>query len=72
MACECSAEVMEKGGKEPLVREGARLTKGVIAKLKAAGVKEIPLTAGGIGRSRGADGIGRFQEEASWPKRISG
>ncbi|HSL02667.1 MAG TPA: DNA-directed RNA polymerase subunit beta, partial [Nitrospiraceae bacterium] len=39
----CSAEVFEKGGKEPLVREGAKLTKGLIAKLKAAGVKEIPL-----------------------------
>src|SRR2546427_813962 len=39
----CSAEVLEKGGKEPLVREGAKLTKGLIAKLKAAGVKEIPL-----------------------------
>jgi len=40
----CSAEVLEKGSKEPLVREGAKLTKGLIAKLKAAGVKEIPLT----------------------------
>src|SRR6195256_1105690 len=39
----CSAEVLEKGAKEPLVREGAKLTKGLIAKLKAAGVKEIPL-----------------------------
>ena len=39
----CSAEVLEKGGKEPLVKEGAKLTKGLIAKLKAAGVKEIPL-----------------------------
>ena len=29
--------------KEPLVREGAKLTKGIIAKLKAAGVKEIPV-----------------------------
>ena len=33
-----------KGGKEPLVREGAKLTKGIIAKLKAAGVKEIPVS----------------------------
>src|SRR5467141_1621865 len=40
----CSAELLEKGGKEPLVREGAKLTKGLIAKLKAAGVKEIPLS----------------------------
>jgi DNA-directed RNA polymerase subunit beta len=39
----CSGEVLEKGGKEPLVREGTRLTKGIIAKLKAAGVKEIPM-----------------------------
>src|SRR5256885_2340665 len=41
----CSAEVLEKGAKEPLVREGAKLTKGLIAKLKAAGVKEIPLAS---------------------------
>ena len=34
---------MEKGGKDPLVREGAKLTKVLIAKLKAAGIKEIPL-----------------------------
>src|SRR4029450_6262730 len=39
-----SSEVADKGGKEPLVREGAKLTKGIIAKLKAAGVKEIPAT----------------------------
>ena len=40
----CSTEVMEKGGKDPLVREGAKLTKVLIAKLKAAGIKEIPVT----------------------------
>ena len=40
----CSTEVMEKGGKNPLVREGAKLTKAKIAELKAAGVKEIPVT----------------------------
>ncbi len=40
----CSTEVMEKGGKDPLVREGAKLTKVMIAKLKAAGIKEIPVT----------------------------
>lgn len=40
----CSTEVLEKGSKEPLIREGAKLTKGLIAKLKAAGVKEIPLS----------------------------
>ena len=39
----CSTEVVDKGGKEPLVREGGKLTKGIIAKLKAAGVKEIPV-----------------------------
>ncbi|HEY7534155.1 MAG TPA: DNA-directed RNA polymerase subunit beta, partial [Nitrospiraceae bacterium] len=37
-------EVTEKGAKEPLVREGTRLTKGLIARLKSAGVKEIPVT----------------------------
>ncbi|MBA5871474.1 MAG: DNA-directed RNA polymerase subunit beta [Nitrospira sp. CR2.1] len=40
----CSTEVLEKGGKDPLVREGAKLTKVLIAKLKAAGIKEIPVT----------------------------
>ena len=40
----CSTEVTEKGGKDPLVREGAKLTKALIAKLKAAGIKEIPVT----------------------------
>ena len=40
----CSTEVVDKSGKEPLVREGAKLTKGIIAKLKAAGVKEIPVS----------------------------
>ncbi len=39
----CSSEVTEKGGKEPLVREGGKLTRPVIAKLKAAGIKEIPV-----------------------------
>jgi len=41
----CSSEVTEKGSKEPLVREGAKLTKVLIARLRAAGVKEIPVTA---------------------------
>ena len=41
--CAARRRCVEKGGKEPLVREGAKLTKGLIAKLKAAGVKEIPL-----------------------------
>ena len=39
-----STEVVDKSGKEPLVREGAKLTKGIIAKLKAAGIKEIPVS----------------------------
>jgi DNA-directed RNA polymerase subunit beta len=39
----CSIEVTEKGGKEVLVREGAKLTKAVIARLRSAGVKEIPV-----------------------------
>ncbi len=48
----CSMEVTEKGGKEPLVREGAKLTKALIARLKAAGVKEIPVAPGElIGRA---------------------
>src|SRR5437764_12682858 len=48
----CSAELLEKGGKEPLVREGAKLTYGIIAKVKASGVKGIPLaTTELVGRS---------------------
>ncbi|MEW6542081.1 MAG: DNA-directed RNA polymerase subunit beta [Nitrospirota bacterium] len=39
----CPIEVTEKGGKEPIVREGAKLTKATIGRLKAAGVKEIPV-----------------------------
>src|SRR6476659_1702070 len=47
-----STEVVDKSGKEPLVREGAKLTKGIIAKLKAAGVKEIPVaTSELVGRA---------------------
>ncbi len=42
----CSADVTEKGSKEVLAREGSRLTKPLIAKLKAAGIKEIPVAAG--------------------------
>ncbi|MGH7261107.1 MAG: DNA-directed RNA polymerase subunit beta, partial [Nitrospiraceae bacterium] len=41
----CSVEVTEKGGKELIVREGAKLTKALIARVKAAGVKEIPVEA---------------------------
>ncbi len=47
----CSIEVTEKGSKEPIVREGARLTKTLIARVKAAGVKEIPVN--------GAELVGR-------------
>ena len=38
----CSTEVTEKGGKEPIVREGGKLTRPIIARLKAAGIKEVP------------------------------
>jgi DNA-directed RNA polymerase subunit beta len=38
-----SAEVTEKGGKEAIVKEGAKLTKALIARLKAAGIREIPV-----------------------------
>jgi DNA-directed RNA polymerase subunit beta len=41
----CSIEVTEKGSKEPIVREGAKLTKALIARIKAAGVKEIPVNS---------------------------
>ena len=41
----CSIEVTEKGSKEPIVREGAKLTKTLIARVRAAGVKEIPVAA---------------------------
>ena len=68
----CSAEVIEKGGKEPLVREGAKLTKGLIAKLKAAGVKEIPACAERVGRPRGADANWWIPRRTRWRKEISG
>ncbi len=38
-----SVEVFEKGVKDPIVREGTRLTKSLMAKVRAAGVKEIPV-----------------------------
>ncbi len=38
-----SVEVFEKGGKVTIVREGAKLTKALIAKIRAAGVKEMPV-----------------------------
>jgi len=34
-------DMVEKGGKEPLAREGSKLTKATISRLKAAGMKEI-------------------------------
>ncbi|MYD31155.1 MAG: DNA-directed RNA polymerase subunit beta, partial [Nitrospira sp. SB0661_bin_20] len=38
-----SIEVFEKGCKDPIVREGTRLNKSLMAKVRAAGVKEIPV-----------------------------
>jgi DNA-directed RNA polymerase subunit beta len=67
----CSAEVMDKTGKESLVREGARLTKGVIAKLKAAGIKEIPMLPSElIGRAVLTELVD--SKRRNWQKRISG
>lgn len=40
-----SIEITEKGSKEPIVREGGKLTKALINRVRAAGVKEIPLNA---------------------------
>ncbi len=34
-------DMSEKGGKEPIAREGSKLTKATISRLKAAGIKEI-------------------------------
>ncbi|TLY20613.1 MAG: DNA-directed RNA polymerase subunit beta [Nitrospirae bacterium] len=34
-------DLVEKGSKEPIAREGSKLTKATIARLKAAGIKEI-------------------------------
>jgi DNA-directed RNA polymerase subunit beta len=34
-------DMVEKGGKEPIAREGSKLTKATIGRLKAAGIKEI-------------------------------
>ena len=38
-----SMDVFEKGGKDLIVREGMRVGKGLMAKMRAAGVKELPL-----------------------------
>ncbi len=40
----CAIEVTEKGGKDPIVREGAKLTKALIGRLRTAGIKEIPVS----------------------------
>ncbi len=36
-------DVFESGGKEPLVKEGMKLTKALMGRIKVAGVKEIPV-----------------------------
>jgi DNA-directed RNA polymerase subunit beta len=36
-------DMFEKGGRDPIVREGIKLTKVLMARVKAAGVKEIPV-----------------------------
>jgi DNA-directed RNA polymerase subunit beta len=41
----CPVEVTEKGGREPVIREGAKLTKTLIARMRTAGVKEIPVNS---------------------------
>ena len=38
-----SVEVLEKDSNTPIVRKGTRLTKTLIAKMRAAGVKEMPV-----------------------------
>ncbi len=39
----CPVEVTEKGSREPVVRVGAKLTKPLINRIRAVGVKEIPV-----------------------------
>ena len=39
----CPIEVTEKGSRETIVRAGAKLTKALIVRVKAAGIKEIPV-----------------------------
>ncbi|MCA9471720.1 MAG: DNA-directed RNA polymerase subunit beta [Nitrospirales bacterium] len=36
-------DIFESGGKEPIVKEGMRLTKAILARMRTAGVKEIPV-----------------------------
>ncbi len=36
-------DVFESGGKEPLVKEGMKLTKALMGRMRTAGVKEIPV-----------------------------
>jgi DNA-directed RNA polymerase subunit beta len=40
----CPIEITEKGGREPIVREGGKLTKALITRVKQAGVKEVPVS----------------------------
>ncbi len=48
----CPKSITEKDSKEPLVREGAKLNKALIARLRAVGIKEIPVnTAELVGRA---------------------
>ncbi|HEY5649252.1 MAG TPA: DNA-directed RNA polymerase subunit beta [Nitrospiria bacterium] len=37
------SNITEKKGKEPVVREGAKISKGMITRLRKMGIKEIPL-----------------------------
>lgn len=36
-------EVFEKGTKDPIVREGTKLTKSLLARMRSAGIKEMPV-----------------------------
>ena len=38
-------DLFEKGSKDPLVKEGIKLNKALMARVRAAGIKEIPLKA---------------------------
>ncbi|NKB80674.1 MAG: DNA-directed RNA polymerase subunit beta [Nitrospirales bacterium] len=45
MGLRLSMDVPDKEGKEFVAREGVRVTKGVLSKLRSAGLKEVPLKA---------------------------
>jgi DNA-directed RNA polymerase subunit beta len=66
-----SIEITEKGSKEPIVREGGKLTRNLIARAKAAGIKEIPVPTRRAGGPCGTDRIGGSGQQGKDPREES-